>query len=211
MVANQDGSGDRILASHKGDKWFTNKPSWSPDGETIVCPLGDYEGGLHHTLMAVRVKDGSEKPFTSKQWRGLIGVDWLSDGSGVIATGNEKGSTNTQIWLVQVKDGSIRRITNDLNNYAIVSQVQDSHTLCTIQFETRANLWIVPGADASKAMQITTGKEEGLEGVVFTPDGHLIYTKQSGGNEDLWICNADGSGQKQLTTESSLNFTGSLA
>jgi len=203
MVVNEDGSDDRILATHKGDKWFTDKPSWSPDGETIVCPLGDYQGGIHNIPMAVRVKDGSEKLFTSRGWMDIAGVDWLSDGSGLIVTAQEKGSTVTQLWLVQQKDGGVRRITNDLSNYSTVSLAQGSRTLCTIQSEIRSSLWLVPGADVTKAVQITTGKEEGLAGLTFTSDGRLLYTNQSEGNGDIWICNTDGSSQKQLTNETS--------
>jgi serine/threonine protein kinase len=203
MIANEDGSGDRILATHKGDKWFTSKPSWSPDGETIVCPLGDYQGGMHTIPMSVQVKDGSEKLFTTRGWMDITSVNWLSDGSGLIVTAQEKGSTVNQLWLVKSKDGSVRRITNDLSNYSTISLAQDSRSLCTIQSEIRASLWLVPSADAAKARQITTGKEDGLVGLTFTPEGGLLYTNQAQGNGDLWICNADGSNQKQLTTETS--------
>ncbi|MDI6767832.1 MAG: hypothetical protein QME52_13510, partial [Bacteroidota bacterium] len=110
MVANEDGSDDRILATHKADKFFVGKPSWSPDAETIVCMLGDYEGGLHYSPMAVQVKDRSEKPVTSQRWRyvaGVAGVEWLHDGSGLVVAGEEKGSTVTQLWLVQLKGGGV--------------------------------------------------------------------------------------------------------
>ena len=206
VVANEDGSGERILATHKGDKFFIGKPSWSPDGETIVCMLGDWAGGSHYNPVAVQVKDGSEKPVTSHRWQDVAGADWFHDGSGFVVAGQEKGSTVTQLWSVQLKDGGVRRITNDLNNYSTVSLSQDSRTMCTIQSEDRSNLWIVPRADASKAVQITSGKEEGQSQMAFTADGRIVYSNLSGGNGDIWICNADGSNQKQLTMESSNEY-----
>ncbi|MBM4161696.1 MAG: DUF5050 domain-containing protein [Ignavibacteria bacterium] len=206
MVANEDGSADRILATHKADKWFYGKPSWSPDGETIVCALGDHTGGFHYTPMAVRVKDGSEKRVTSQRWQDMIGVDWLDDGSGLVVCGLEKGSTDNQLWLVQATDGSVRRITNDLTSYSSLSLAQGSRTLSAIQSQSRSSLWIVPRADATKAVQITTGKEEGFQSITFTPDGRILYTNYSGGNGDICICDADGSNQKQLTTEPSNEF-----
>jgi Tol biopolymer transport system component len=168
--------------------------------------LGDYEGGFHYTPIAVQVKDGSEKPVTSHRWHDAAGVDWFHDGSGLVVAGQEKGSTVTQLWSVQLKDGGVKRITNDLNNYSTVSLSQDSRTMCTILSEDRSNLWIVPRADASKAVQITSGKEEGLSRMTFTADGRIVYSNLSGGNGDIWICNADGSNQKQLTMESSGEF-----
>ncbi len=206
MVANEDGSGERILATHKSDKWFDGKPAWSPNGETILCPLGNWEGGLHYAPVVVHVKDGSEQEITGQQWQAIASVEWLHDGSGFIVLGNEKGSSVAQVWLVQKKDGAVRRISNDLNDYGTISLAQNSQTLCTIQSEVRSNLWVLPGADASKAVQITSGKEEGLLGITFAPDSRVIYSNQTVGNNDIWICNADGTGQRQLTSEPSNDY-----
>ena len=206
MVANEDGSGERILATHKTDKWFEGKPSWSPDGETILCALGNWEGGYHFAPVVVHVKDGSEQEITQQRWQVMAAVEWLHDGSGFVVLGREKGSSVGQVWLVQKKGGEVRRITNDLTDYGTISLAQKSQTLCTIQNEVRSNHWVLPGADASKAVQITSGKEEGLSGVAFAPDARIIYSNQTVGNNDIWICNEDGSGQRQLTSEPSLDF-----
>ncbi len=211
MVANEDGTNDRILATHKSDKWFEGKPSWSPDGETILCPLGNWEGGFHYSPVVVHVKDGSEEGFTQKRWDVIAAVEWLHDGSGAVVLGREKGSSAGQVWVVQKEDGEARRITNDLTDYGTISLAQNSQTLCTVQFEVRANLWALPTGDASKAVQITSGKEEGLSGLVSAPDGRILYANQTVGNTDIWICNSDGTGQQQLTSEPSNDYHASMS
>lgn len=92
MVANEDGTNERILAKHKTDKWFEGKPSWSPNGETILCPLGSWKGGLHYAPVIVHVKDGSKEEITQKRWDVIASVEWLHDGSGAVVLGTEKGS-----------------------------------------------------------------------------------------------------------------------
>jgi len=206
MVANEDGSDERILATHKLDKWFEGKPSWSPDGGAILCALGHWEGGLHRAPVAVQVKDGSEQKTTGQQWQGMSAVEWIHDGSGFIVVGSEKGSSIGQLWLVQKRDGDVRRITNDLTDYGTISLAQNSQTLCTIQSEVRSSLLLLPGADVSKATQITSGKEEGLKGMAYAPDDRIVYTNQTVGNDDIWTCKADGTGQRQLTSELSNDY-----
>jgi Tol biopolymer transport system component len=58
-----------------------------------------------------------------------------------------------------------------------------------------------PAIDRSRARQITQGgrKLDGYNGVAWTNDGRITYTSTAGGSHDIWIMEADGTGQKQLT------------
>jgi serine/threonine protein kinase/dipeptidyl aminopeptidase/acylaminoacyl peptidase len=204
MIANADGTNERQLTARKGDSFFNySGPSWSPDGKTIACGAGSYKGGFHHTMIAVDAETGEQKEFTTQQWQGIGRVAWLADGRSMVLTGNEKGSIYSQIWLLSYPEGSARKITNDLNNYGAVSLTADSATLLTTQSEAISNIWIAPGTDVARAKQITTGRNGlyGTGGMVWTPDGRLIYASPVNGNQDIWIMNADGSNQKQLTTD----------
>jgi Tol biopolymer transport system component len=42
---------------------------------------------------------------------------------------------------------------------------------------------------------------EGDRGLAWTPDGKIVYTSIASGSLDLWIMNADGTSQKQLTSD----------
>src|SRR5262249_40518256 len=63
------------------------------------------------------------------------------------------------------------------------------------------NIWTVPADGPAQAKQLTFGSAatDGVWGVVFAPDGKIIYTSPRDGNFDLWEMSLDGSQQRQLT------------
>jgi TolB protein len=84
----------------------------------------------------------------------------------------------------------------------------------TILHRRIANLWIAPGDRAGEAVQILSGnsKELGwLLGVEWLRNGKIIYGSTASGKEDIWLMNADGSNQKQLTTAAGANFEPSVS
>jgi Tol biopolymer transport system component len=76
----------------------------------------------------------------------------------------------------------------------------------TVEFDVTANAWVAPVNDLMHCKQITTGKLEGNNGIAWTPDGKIFYTSLAGGNHDLWIMNADGTNQKQLTSDEAQDY-----
>jgi serine/threonine protein kinase/Tol biopolymer transport system component len=202
IVVNADGTDERKLTSRKGDIFFSyGGPAWSPDGKTIVSASGSYKGGFHLSVIAVDADTGEQRELTTQKWESTGRVAWLADGSGMILTAQEKGGIYNQIWLLSYPGGEARKVTNDLNSYSGVSLTADSKTLVARQSETVSNIWTAPVADLNRAKQVTTGRNGwyGLNGIIWTPDGHVIYSSAASGNMELWGMNADGSNQKQLT------------
>lgn len=202
IVANTDGSNESKLAARKGDAFFPDSgPSWSPDGKLIACPAGAYAGGFHLTVVTVDAQTGEQKEITSEKFVDIGRVSWLSDGSGVLVNAAETGATQDQIWLIPYPMGAAQKITHDLNNYGGTSLTADSRSLVTVEFDVSSNVWIAPANDLMHGKQITTGKLEADRALTWTPDGRIIYSSLAGGNVDLWIMNADGTNQKQLTSD----------
>lgn len=201
IVANVDGTNERKLAALKGDEFFdAGGPAWSPDGKMIACGGGTYKGGFHLNVYIVNAETGQLKEMTSSRFIDIGRVSWLNDGSGILVTAAEQGSVQNQIWTIATT-GEARTITHDLSSYGGTSLTADSRSLVTVQYEFNSNVWIAPGNDLGHGKQITSGKRDGEFGLSWTPDNKVIYTSLASGNMDVWIMNADGSNQKQLTTD----------
>ena len=206
MVANADGSGERTLVTRSGNNWFNPAgPSWSPDGKTIACAVGSDTGGTHSTIIGVESDTGVTKSLTTQQWLGTVHrVVWMGDGSGLIALAQTELQSGTQLWFISYPAGVARRITNDLNSYGRVSLglAADNSTIVTAQSDPSVQIWTIGlNEPASQAKQITNGKVDGVGGLEWTHDGRIVYLTAAGDKSELWIMNADGSDNKQLTSD----------
>jgi serine/threonine protein kinase/Tol biopolymer transport system component len=229
FVANSDGTGERRLASAKSPQFY-EQLAWSPDGKSLAVSTGNAATGKDMTVVEVSIADGTEKPLTKETWPGVGQLAWLSDGSGMLINAVDKDSQLSQIWHLSYPEGVARRVTNDLNNYKGISVAAQTGDLVTVRFDQSTNIWVAPGlaasssslaqrpaasaqhagasplVDESRARQITSGAAK-FYGGTWTPDGRLVYSSDVSGNRDLWVMNADGSNQKQLTFDSGTNFS----
>ena len=66
-----------------------------------------------------------------------------------------------------------------------------------------SNNFVAPVGDVARAKQITPGVGGSARGwgISWTPDGRIVYSTVASGNSNLWIMNADGTGNRQLTNE----------
>jgi Tol biopolymer transport system component len=213
IVANADGTGEQRLATRRDDGFPLEGPGWSPDGKVIACAARNSHGAdSYATVVGVGVEDGAETPFTSQRWGDVGRLVWLLDGSGLLMPAMDRGSGPfKQIWHLSYPKGDARRITNDLNDYSDVSLTGDSSNLFTVSSDQHSNMWVAPNGDSARAIQVSSNNSDGAEGIFWAPNGKIVYTSNVSGNEDLWIMNADGSGQKQLTTETGRNFAPSVS
>jgi Tol biopolymer transport system component len=158
-------------------------------------------------LVEVRVADGMMRPITSQRWMHVGQAVWRRDGSGLVFTAKEQTSSPSQLWYLSYPDGEAHRITNDVNDYLGVSLTANSTALVTVQSDLALNIWVAPNGEASRATQITFSNSVGwLNGsIAWTPDEKIVYGSLAGGNWDVWITDADGSNQKQLTVDARNN------
>jgi serine/threonine protein kinase len=208
ITANNDGANERKLIGLKGDRFFDNGgPSWSPDGKVIASGAGTYTGGFHLTVVTIDAETGAEKRMTTKKFDSAGRVSWLADGRGVLVNATEQGSNQSQIWMIHHPSGEAERITRDLVDYGGTSLTADSNALVTVQFESSSNVWVAPINDLTGGKQVTSGKLDGDRGLSWTNDNKIVYTSLASGNVDLWIMDADGANQRQLTFDPQMDDT----
>ena len=203
-----DGKGARDLIARKRPEVLF-RPVWSPDGKVVACLAVTVSADTRYTqLVEARVSDGAERPISAERWKFAERLEWLSDGSGLLTTVSEDAYGPYQIWHVSYPGGRVQKVTSDLSNYRSMSLTADSKTLVAVQSDIHPYVWVAPEGDAGRARQTTSGPGTVNDywGFSWTPDGRIVYVSTLGGNQDIWIMNADGSGQKQLTFDRSPDF-----
>lgn len=203
MVANIDGTDIRQLAVGKNGNQY-NASTWTPDNRSIIASTFSPSDSLNR-LVEISLLDGSQREFT-EPWIRISGVAWLPGANGVVISGRDVETQLSQIWFVSYPEGVATRITNDPGNYLGVSVSADGQSIASVQMNRQTNIWFGKPEKTDSGIRITSSgsRDEGMSGIVWTPDGRAVHTVRITGTEDLWI--TDKNTSKQLTFNSRANM-----
>ena len=208
VVAGTNGGNERKIAVRKLPNFFGSL-TWSPKGNSLVCAAGSFVPVYNLRLIEIPLDDPKEKQLGDQSWSSMAEIVWVPDSSGLVFTASDPdspGLDSKQLWFVRYPEGEVRRITNDLNNYHGVSVTSDSNRLVTLQSASTCNLWVADNSDWNQPTQVTVGSRvDGRNGVAYMTGGQVVYSSTVSGHMDLWVMNADGSNQRQLTANSRNN------
>ncbi len=109
-------------------------------------------------------------------------------------TGNEEPA-----WDVNAIPGSSRSVEIDTTRGTWMS-LDVSPDGSEVAFDLLGDIYVLP-IGGGEARAIDSGLAWSMQ-PRYSPDGrHIAYTSDAGGADNIWIMNADGSGQRQLTKE----------
>jgi Tol biopolymer transport system component/DNA-binding winged helix-turn-helix (wHTH) protein len=207
MIANADGTNERELATRDQEDGFSPfGPAWSPDGRVLVSATSSYTGAQRFAnLVEVSLADGSQRRLNAGQWSWIGELSWLADGSGLIMTAwdHRSDTMSDQVWLLSYPANEMRRITADINGYLGVTASADGKLIAATQTTPYVNFWVAQNGDWARATRITEGAGDMFTerlGAAWMPDGRIVYASWRSGNPDLWVMNANGGEQRQLTS-----------
>jgi len=213
VTANIDGTAERSLAELQSNEYFTYKgPSWSPDGKTIAATSGELVNGVESMkLLGVDAESGAIRDLSPKRWSEAGRVVWMPDSTALVLIATENVNDPAgQIWRVAYPSGEAGRITNDVNGYDDTSLgvTSDGRTILGVtqqRFSRIETVLASGGSDRPLRISTSDSNQDGFRGLTFVPDGRIVFASFEGGQEDLWIINADGSGRQRLTSDTHLD------
>jgi TolB protein len=97
------------------------------------------------------------------------------------------------------------QVTNDVDGYSdeALSTTVDGKSASALLLDSEFRLSVVTlAADPGRAVDLTSGRNDGARGICWTPDNRLVFEPSIRGAAGLWDVALDGSQRRQLTNES---------
>jgi Tol biopolymer transport system component len=191
-------SGKRINPKIQLPGPFVMYPTFSPDGKYLAFIAGP--GFLSTDVNIAPVAGGKSRQLTSVH-AFLLGLAWMPDSSAIVFSSNHAGLSS--LWRVPASGGDLEPISNaaDSANAPTVAPIGDRLAFYRLGIDT--NIWkasMAPGAHLLPTKIIASTKADSSP--AFSPDGRRIAfcSARSSGNNEIYVADADGSNQVQLTT-----------
>ena len=201
ILMRDDGSDRRVVATGHDARW----PRVSPDGRQIAFTYVDDKG--RNTIALVNADGSGLRPFPT----GLVqswDPEWSPDGHSLLFgafpadTKNPQNSTST----IYVSDLSGRNRRKVATYHGVIQLPRWAPDEKRVAFQTYtgggdANIIVIDPA-SGKSRTITHHDHPYLdETPSWLPDGRILFQSNRTGQIEVWVMNADGSGQRQLTSQ----------
>jgi Tol biopolymer transport system component len=168
---------------------YAIEPDWSPDGTRVVF-IAD------NRISVIDVDTGELQTLPATPGGQPIGPQWAPDGQSIAFVDALASGDGSGIYVLSLGDESIEVVTEEGSGDLITWSPDGSEIAFTRDKSDEANIW---------AVDVTTHElrqigDSGFEyDPAWSPDGSTIA--YFGGQ--IWIVNADGSGQPRQVTDCS--------
>ena len=197
---------ERDLVRFDDPRTISAAPAWSPDGRTIAVGVADAKGGgAVARLIGVDPESGAQRDLEKVDGGHVESIAWLPDGKALVRTGYDFGlAVSRQIALVPL-DGSSRRVTNDVNDYAVVSVSKEDEAIAAVRVNRFANVWIAdPAGGEPTTLTSFANPESAPFSVRACPDGTTVFCAALDGALRVWSIPAGGGEPRPLTEPGAL-------
>jgi serine/threonine protein kinase len=210
FIAASDGSNLQPFIETKevGYDKFTGV-AWSPESSRLL--LGVFKDANEQNqkirFATVELADKSVNLIGENAWSSVKSFEWVKNEPGIVFVGKKNVSESMQIWHLSYPDGEFRQVTTDTTDYASLSVSVNTNQIVATKVDVISSFWtFLPSTKELKQLTPESRTLWSNYGVSQMPDGKIIYTKKVGEEINIFSMNEDGSGERQLTSESGANL-----
>lgn len=193
-------TGERRQLTAPPESFRDNTPRFSPDGASLAF-LRNF-GESVREVFTVQTSDGEreERQLTFDK-SGIRSLAWSADGKRIVFVSFRAGN-QSNLWQIPASGGEPEIIATSGKNITNLAVSPDGRTIAFTDESNDSNIWkIAPDAPARKFIHSTRADHSPQ----FSPDGsRVVFVSDRTGNQEIWIADADGKNQRQLTDSNGL-------
>lgn len=180
------------------------RPSWSPDGRTIVAHFRSEKGNYEIYLMNSQARD--RRPITDNMATD-VHPRFSPDGEKVAFVSDR--DYQAEIYVMNADGSNQTRLTNSASFDLDPVWSPDGEKIAFISNRTGTFNIFLMNADGSDKTALTRGPSTDIS-PVWSPDGsRILFSSNRRGYFDLYLMDPDGSNVQQLTSADSHEYYGS--
>jgi Tol biopolymer transport system component/DNA-binding winged helix-turn-helix (wHTH) protein len=202
MLVDSDGKNEReIKVSEAPNAFWTN--AFSPDGKTVAAAYGHSRNASRQMgLVEIDIETSEQRELTAEKFFHIKDLKWLPNKSGLIFSASHTINDKSRLWKLDYQTKKVSLISKDTLEYSGLSLTRNADVMVATTFTPDFHLYLQNSDNRQNFSRLTQARDK----FTFAPDGKIVYATDTAGNEDIWIMDADGSHQRQLTTDKSLDF-----
>jgi len=217
IVADADGSNERTVATRALPGQFLSfgmrgtpsaqgavvHPAWSPDGRTLAVLGFEPLTGVHtRQAIFVDVASGAQRTIPLMEGGSADGIEWL-DANHLVLTMRAGNEVVCQFWVLSYPDGTWKRLTNDLSNYASFGLSADRQSIAAARWDYQVGISILEDGAKEPTQVVAPTPFVGLD-IGWAKDRLLYAVLSSADNRpSVWARGRGQSNPEELITNAS--------
>ncbi|HLM62413.1 MAG TPA: winged helix-turn-helix domain-containing protein [Pyrinomonadaceae bacterium] len=168
-------------------------PRFSPDGKLLAFIR--YFSSFKREIFVVPATGGEPRQITADDVR-IYGLAWYANSESLFFT-SFREVNQLNLWRVSINGDAPQMIATGSKNLNDLAISPDGKTIAFVEEATDENIWEIAPEQSLRPLIRSTRADHSQQ---FSPDGtKIVFASERTGNYEIWLSNADGKNQRQLT------------